>query len=290
MSRVCPQCSKNYTPNRSDQIFCSASCRQKGYIKRKYGVENNHAPITQESTTNNQSSPEQIAALLSGNKNVSPDIINPLLIQIGQLLGIAGAGATTSPVLSSTKDQNTVNKVLPKREKVNHSIEITDYSNGNEKPEFKVSEMVKRGLTTVTDLNCFSKQKFSNWTTQQWKAVKIVNKKFSGILRGLLEYSIPRKIKMTRLKMVRNELEEFYNGIYAIVLPEDYPFYGFIHKLENIISRCIDRIHPDEKVFELKLPRSLVNELLFIQMQIGEGFEGENQSLSGQLPDVKNTS
>ncbi len=292
MSRVCPQCSKNYSPNRSDQVFCSASCRQKGYIKRKYGVESKQEIPVSNSSTNTTSLPEQLTASVPSVNNPSAEMTNNMLLQLGQLLGMIGAGAPIASALPTVNSQNTVNEetskqisdTYSKRQKVNHTIEITDPSDGNEKPEFKVSEMVKQGLTTVTDMNCFSKKQFSNWTTQQWKAVKIVNKKFSGILKGLLEYSIPRKIKLTRLKMVGKELEEFYTGIYSIVLPEDYPFFGFIRKLENIISKCLERIDPNEKVFELKLPRSLVNELLFIQLQIGEDFEGDNQPLFRQPP------
>ncbi len=292
MSRVCPQCSKNYTPNRNDQKFCSQSCRQKEYIKRKYGVDPKQQISVSNSLMNNTPSTEQLTASAQSVNNTSPEMMNNLLLQVGQMLGLIGAGAPIASVLPSVNPQNAVNEetskrindVFSKRQKVNHTIEITDANNENGKSDFKVSEMVNRGLTTLSDMNCFTKQQFSNWTSQQWKAVKIVNRKFSGILNDLLEYSIPRKIKLVRLKMVKKELEEFNCGIYSIVLPEDYPFFGFIHKLENIISKCLERIDPAEKVFELKLPGSLVNELLLIKMQIGEVLEGENQSLSQQPP------
>lgn len=281
MSKSCPNCNRSFDPFRKDQKYCSQSCRQQDYIKRKFGV-------LPEKEIKNEAVLQPLLNLNTSEKSTeqikSDTEQNQLLTLLGQWLGGLATGQQFDlSSLHKTKNTNeikNVNDELTDQSHLNRSVKrnelninsktVNDVSfNSNEETSFSVANMLRDQLTQTRQVDIFNEVNFPSWSGEQWKVVHLVNRRFVNLINHLLTYVHYKFISKTQLKKVVNDLEEFQSGIISVLLPEDYPYFNMFKKVKEKMNGFIQQFPKKEKQAEMKISSQLADELIFIKMQIG---------------------
>lgn len=281
MSKSCPNCNRSFNPFRKDQKYCAHSCRQQDYIKRKFGVfsekeikiEADFQPVL-----NHNASEKPTEQIISESEQ------NQLLTILGQWLGGLATGQQFD-LSSLYKRENTngiknVNGVLTDQFHLHHptrrselninSKSVNDVSfHSNEETSFSIANMLRDQLTQTRQVDIFNEVNFPSWSSEQWKVVHLVNRRFVNLINHLLTYVHYKFISKTQLKKVVNDLEEFESGIISVLLPEDYPYFNMFKKVKEKMDGFIQQFPKKEKQAEMKISSQLADELIFIKMQIG---------------------
>lgn len=281
MSKSCPNCNRSFDPFRKDQKYCSHSCRQQDYIKRKFGVipekEIKNEAVLQPLLNYNVSEKptEQIKSEAEQNQ---------LLTILGQWLGGLATGQQFDlSSLYKTKNTNgikNVNDVLTdqfhlhrpaRRNTLNiNSKNVNDVSiHSDEEVSFSVAKMLSDQLTQTRQVDIFNEVNFPSWSSEHWKVVHLVNRRFVKLIDQLLTHMNFKLIIKLDLKKVINELVEFQSGIISVLLPEDYPYFNMFKKVKEKMDGFIQQFPKKEKRAEMKISSQLADELIFIKMQIG---------------------
>ncbi|MBL7899962.1 MAG: hypothetical protein JNJ99_15585 [Crocinitomicaceae bacterium] len=203
---------------------------------------------------------------------------------LGQWLGDLATGQQFDlSSLYKTKNTNgikNVNDVLTdqfhlrhpaRRNKLNiNSKNVNDVSlHSNEEASFSIANMLRDQLTQSRQVDIFNEVNFPSWSSEQWKVVHLVNRRFVNLINHLLTYVHYKFISKTQLKKVVNDLEEFQSGIISVLLPEDYPYFNMFKKVKEKMDGFIQQFPKKEKQAEMKISSQLADELIFIKMQIG---------------------
>jgi hypothetical protein len=280
MSKSCPNCNRSFDPFRKDQKYCSHSCRQQDYIKRKFGVlpekeikiEADVQPVLNHNALEKPT--EQI---------ISESEQNQLLTILGQWLGGLATGQQFDlSALHRTKNTNeieNVNDVLTDQSHLHNSVKrnslnfnpkaVNDVSlHSNKETSFSVADMLRDQLTQTRQVDIFNEVNFPSWSSEQWKVVNLVNRRFVKLIDQLMTHMNFKLITKLDLKNVINELDEFQSGIISILLPENYPYFNMFKKVKEKMDGIIQQFPKKEKQAEMKISSQLADELIFIKMQI----------------------
>lgn len=278
MSKSCPNCNRSFDPFRKDQKYCSQSCRQQDYIKRKFGVisEKDSEIVSDELSAVNIDSSEK--PIEQPKPSFDP---NQLVTLLGQWLGSMATGQRFDiSSLIKTDQAKAINDVLTDLPKSKHPELVSKLNTGpehvndtsnisNEETSFSMENMLRNKLTETRQLDIFNEVIFPSWNKEQWKIVHLVNRRFVKLIDQLLTHINYKLITKLDLKKVLNELEEFQSGIISILLPENYPYFNMFKKVKEKMDGFIQQFPKKEKQAEMKINSQLADELIFIKMQIG---------------------
>lgn len=128
-------------------------------------------------------------------------------------------------------------------------------------------------------LKCFGKRKTNEWSEINWKAVRVVNRKFYFILKRLSEYDFQQGMKTIQLKKILQELSEFHSGIYSVLLPKNYPLIDAIVELDLAIENILRSVPEQRKELLMQLTAELTQKISPLKNKLENYIMGDNQLL-----------
>lgn len=233
MERLCEYCMESFTPKRVDMCYCSPSCRQMAYLKRKTSPDNinkNIAGLNYQTSDNDR--------IIQSQNTEDCKSSNSFDTQTKTILPASETDVTNA------HENEAVNKSI-----ANHTIKPSETSNKNQYIE-RESVFIKELTDLANERDYVNDLSLLNYEGSE--AAAWVNVRYRCLVECLLTFSEMKQLELDDLKEVCNAFTDLLNSRYYKYLPVRYPYTMEIEQLRNNIKQiCINS--EEEQVMNFKL-------------------------------------
>lgn len=233
MERLCEYCKEAFTPKRVDMFYCSPSCRQMAYLKRKTSPDN---IVKNLEGLNYQSNDDRIIQSQTIEDSNSYNSVN---LETKTTFPESGIDITTKSENEAVNNSIT-NHILKPRE-------TSDNNQYTERESFFIRELTD--LANERDyVNDLSLLNYEGSEAAAW-----VNVRYRCLVECLLTFSEMKQLELDDLKEVCNAFTDLLNSRYYKYLPVRYPYTMEIEQLRNNIRQiCINSEEGQVMNFKLR--------------------------------------
>ncbi len=234
MERLCEYCQTSFTPKRVDMYYCSHSCRQMAYLKRKnqaYELGNELKQLTyplNNIETQKVQAPKEIS---NTNSEASEDDIE----RVKEL--------KENPFTNSVDGNNIIS----------HHVDKENIQPAPSKEDYTAKESIF--IKELTDLS--NERDYINDLSilyyQKCEATAWVIIRYRCLVECLLTFSEMKQIELDDLKEVCNAFTELINSKYFIYLPVKFPYTEEIEATRNSLKQiCLNADEDEPLNFKLQ--------------------------------------